>query len=242
MIAFVLPANFAHAQLTVHRVDDLNPGANGSFPSNLVAFGNALYFSAYTTNVGRELWKYEGMVITLVSNINDTVGDVGFGNFVGNDSTPIGMTAFRGELHFSAFDPRRGGELWKSDGTNTVRVSDINPDANNTVKTNPASSWPIELTVVSDTLYFSADGGGQFSNYELWSYDGVTVAQAANIRPDFGASHSSYPQGLTAFNGGLYFMADDGMNGYELWKHDGTRASLLANINPGPLTSSSPSE
>ena len=239
IIAACLPPITAQSQSAVHRVADLNPGTSGSFPSNLTVFANQLYFSAYTTNTGREFWQYDGAGITLLSNINDTVRDIGFGIFIGNDSVPTGLTEFNGKLYFSAFDSRRGGELWRTDGMNAVRVADINPDANDTIKTNPASSWPRELTAVGNKLYFSADTGSLFSNYELWSYDGTAVAQAANIHPDIGASQSSFPQGLKEFNGALYFMADDGANGYELWKQGATGTVLLTNLNPGGLTSSS---
>jgi ELWxxDGT repeat protein len=227
------------AQFTFHRVADLNPGTNGSFPSNLTVFANQLYFSAYTTNLGRELWRYDGRSITLVSNINDTMRDIGFGIFIGNDSVPTDLKEFNGQLYFSAFDPRRGGELWRTDGTNTIRMADINPDMNDTIKTNPASSWPRELTAVDNVLYFSADTGGLFSNYELWSYNGMAVTRTANIHPDFGGSYSSFPQGLKEFRGALYFMANDGTNGYELWKHDPMGTVLLTDIDPGDLTSSS---
>jgi ELWxxDGT repeat protein len=236
-----LPAR-AQDQFTTRRVADLNPGGNGSFPSNLTVFADSLYFSAYTTNTGRELWRYGGAGITLVSNINDTMRDIGFGIRIGNDSVPTDLKEFNGKLYFSAFDARRGAELWRTDGTNCLRLSDINADANDTVKTNPASAWPRELTVVNNTLFFSANSGGglrtNYQNYELWRYDGATVTQAANLRADTGADGSSYPQGLTAFNSALYFMADNGVNGYELWKHDGAGVTLL-DINPGGPASGS---
>src|ERR1051325_6051088 len=108
------------AQLIV----DLNPGATGSFPSNLTVHANALFFSAYTMTTGRELWKTDGTNITLVADINETKDDLGGGIFEGNDSLPSWLTEFNGALFFSAYDPRRGDELWKYDGAMVQRVAD----------------------------------------------------------------------------------------------------------------------
>jgi ELWxxDGT repeat protein len=233
-----VPQSNANAQPFVQLVADLNPGTNGSFPSNLVVYADALYFSAYTTNVGRELWKYDGTSITLVSNINSTATDIGGGVLVGNDSDPSGMTEFAGALYFSAFDPMRGGELWRWDGTNAVRVADINPDANDTIKSNPNSSWPQYLTVLGSGLYFSANGSSTKLNYELWGWNGSTAFRADNLHPDSGSDYSSYPQGLTVFNEALYFMADDGTNGYQLWKWTPAGATNFI-LNPGGNNNSS---
>ncbi len=234
LLATSLPIHSA-----ARRVADLNPGPDGSYPSNFVAFGGGLYFSAYNDTVGRELWRYDGTGVTLVSNINDTVRDIGFGVLVGNDSAPVGMTLYRSALYFSAYDARRGGELWRTDGTNTVRAADINPDANNTVKVSPANSWPKELTPLGTKLYFAANNGTTLLNYELWGYDGASAAQAANVHPDLGLDHSSYPQGLVAWNGSVYCQADDAVNGYELVRFlPGTGARTI-NINPGDANSGS---
>jgi ELWxxDGT repeat protein len=223
-------------EATARRVADLNPGSVGSFPSNFIAFAGSLCFSAYNFELGRELWRYDGASITLVSNINDNASDLGGGFMQGHDSVPDWFTLFNGALYFSAFDERRGGELWRYDGTRVVRVADVNPDPNDTIKILPKSSWPQELTVMNNALYFSADDGGGFApfpNYELWRYDGVRAAMVTNIHPNFDTNYSSYPHELTAFNNALYFVADDGSRGYELWKCDGVRALLLADINPG---------
>jgi ELWxxDGT repeat protein len=227
-------AGWAGARL----ISDLNSGSNGSFPSNLTASATSLFLSAYTVNTGRELWKYTGGNIALAANINETVTDLGGGLVVGNDSVPDWLTEFNGQLFFSAFDPRRGGELWRYDGSRAIRVADISPDANDTVKASPNSSWPAQLTVFNNALFFTANSGTARANYELWKYDDNGVRQAANLHPDIGTDYSSYPTGLTLFNGGLYFMADDGANGYELWRHNGTD-SVLLNLNPGGAESSS---
>lgn len=219
------------------QVVDLYPGPNGSFASNITTFAGSMYFSAYTFNEGRELWKYNGTSVVLATNINETADDIGFGYLEGNDSIPDWLTEFRGSLYFSAFDPRRGGELWRYNGTNATRVADINPDFNDTIKFIQNSSWPNYLTVFNDALYFSANSGTERPDYELWKYNGVSVSLVTNIHAAFGSNFSSYPHLLTKFNNALYFVADDGVRGYELWKHTGTTTVLFADINPGPTGS-----
>ena len=238
VVVSLLPIR-AQIPLVVTRVADLNPGVNGSSPTNFKSFNGNLFFSATTTETGRELWKYDGTVITLVSNLNPVALADGLGGFVGYGSSPAGFTEFNGALYFSAYDSSRGGELWRTDGTNCVRVADVNPDADDLIKTNPASSWPKQLTVVSNTLFFAANGGGARDNYELWRSPGVSASLAADIRPNTGGNFSSFPSGLVAFNNGLILAADDGVNGTELWRHNGSAAALLANINPGTASSSS---
>jgi ELWxxDGT repeat protein len=241
----ILPVLAQAQEVTVSRVADLNPGSVGSFPSNFITFNGGLYFSAYTFELGRELFKYDGANTLLVSNINDQTHLDESGAQLGNDSIPSGFTLFNGALYFSAYDQRRGGELWKYDGSAAVRVADIHPDRDDFVKIIQNSSWPQELTVMGNTLYFSADGGVPLPapipvpNYELWKYDGVRATLVTNIHPNVGTNYSSYPHELTVFNNALYFSANDGTNGYELWKCDGTHAVLFANINPGNGSSSS---
>jgi ELWxxDGT repeat protein len=221
------------------RLADLNPGSVGSFPSNFTAYAGNLYFSAYTLSTGRELWKYDGTNVTLVADIDETKDVLLDGTVAGNDSLPSFLTVFDGLLFFSAYDSHRGDELWKHNGTNVTRVADISPDANDTVKPSPNSSWPAELTVLGNALYFSANNGTAIPNYELWKYDGALTSRVANIHPDIGTNYSSYPNNLTAFKNALYFMANDGAHGYELWKHDSTGTVLLSDINPGSETNSS---
>src|SRR5688500_4104839 len=177
VLVFFFALCIGHPQYTVaatgaQLVGDLNAGSVGSFPSNLTAHASNLFFSAYTLETGRELWRYDGTNIALVADLNETRDDLGGGVFEGNDSLPAWFTPFNGHLFFSAYDPRRGAELWRYDGTNVQRVADINPDINDTIKFAPNSSWPAELTLFNGALYFSADNSAARTNYEVWKYDG----------------------------------------------------------------------
>lgn len=231
LLTLVPTANSVSAQqlTATRRIADLNPGSVGSEPRNPRVFGQRLYFSASTPGTGRELWSYDGTNFSLLADINNTAA---------NDSTPEWLTPFGGSLFFSAFDQKRGGELWRYNGTDTVRVTDINPDANDSIKTTPKNSWPKELTEFNNALYFSADSGPTKFNFELWKYDGTSATQVRDINlATSGSDLSSYPNGLTVFNGGLYFMADDGSNGYELWKATSAGATLFASLNSGSADS-----
>jgi ELWxxDGT repeat protein len=217
------------------RLADLNPGAVGSYPSNLTAFAGQLFFSAYTLTTGIELWRWDGTGIQLVADINDTADDIGGGIREGNDSVPHGFTRYGGALYFTAYDSQKGGELWRTDGTNVSRLTDIAQDNTPTGK----SSWPNELTVYNDSLYFSATSTTNPLNYELWRYHTNSgAALVADLRPNTGNNHGSYPNKLKVFDNALYFMADDGTHGWELWKHTPNGTTLI-DINPGDASSSS---
>ena len=222
------------------RLADLNPGAVGSYPSNLTAYAGQLFFSAYTLNTGIELWRWDGSNIQLVADINNTADDIGGGILEGNDSVPHSLTRFAGDIYFTAYNPEKGGELWRTDGTNIFRLTDIAPDTLPVGTNNfPKSSWPNELTVYNGQLYFSATSTTNPLNYELWRYHTNTGATlVADLHPNIGTDYGSYPNKLKVFDGSLYFMADDGAHGWELWKHTGNETALI-DLNPGDSTSSS---
>ena len=96
------------------------------------------------------------------------------------------------------------------------------------------------------TLFFQANDGTD--GYELWKTDGTEsgTALVADINPGSTTDYygdvnpkSSLPKNLTAFNGRLYFSANDGVQGRELWESDGTAdgTQLVADINPGGVGS-----
>jgi ELWxxDGT repeat protein len=120
-------------------------------------------------------------------------------------------TIFNDELYFRATDGETGFELWKTDGTTagTVRLGDINPGF--------GSSFPRELTVFQNKLYFGASVGqeewqARLGANELWKTDG-TPTGTLQLAPNWAS-------GLTVFNDALYFVAPaDSVP--EMWKTDG---------------------
>ena len=203
------------------------PGV-GSDPSHFTIFNGLLYFSATDPQNGRSLWKTDGTQAGTrpIKTLSPT------GSFV----------EFDGALYFEADDGITGSELWKSDGTadGTVLVTDINPQAE--------SSYPRNLTVMNGALYFTANNGRDGA--ELWKTDGsaagtlmlkdITPAAPWNAPP---ADNNYRPLDLKAFNGTLYFQANNGERGYELWKSDGSSAGtvLVKDINPATTGPNAPS-
>ncbi len=76
-------------------------------------------------------------------------------------------------------------------------------------------------------VYF--DGTSQAHGSELWSFNGQTVGEVADINPGPG---SSFPADLQANGPTLFFSADDGTHGRQPWTFDGQSAKMLADLNP----------
>ena len=197
------------------RVADINTGNNNSDPAYLAVFNGQLYFRATgSDNTGPELRRYDPATnaVTLVKDI--VVGTGG--------ADPSYLTVFNNALYFRATGDANGAEMWRFNGSDAGRLTDINPDAGN--------ANPSYMTVFNNALYFSAKGNDT-QGTELWRTDGTTATIAADINTGPGDSNPSY---LTVFNNMLYFSAvsTDGF-GVELWRYDGTNApTRVSDINP----------
>ena len=79
--------------------------------------------------------------------------------------------ALDGYLYFSADDgAHTGGELWRTNGTTTELVEDINPGA---------GSNPGNFAALGSYIYFTADDGTH--GYELWRSNGTTTELVEDI-------------------------------------------------------------
>jgi ELWxxDGT repeat protein len=132
----------------------------------------------------------------MVANINVSTN---------TSSDPYGFTVLGDWLYFSAIDSTTGRELWRTNGTTTARVADINaglPDSN-----------VGEFEALGNWLYFRADDGA--SGTELWRTNGTSTTRVADINTT--GTDGSYPYGLTVLGSYIYFNASDPGND-KLWR------------------------
>jgi len=143
----------------------------------------------------------------------------------GTDSSdPKEFCVFNNQLYFQATDASHGAELWVSDTTEagTVLFANAAPDS-----PNPQGSFPENLKVYNNKLYFSAYDGS--TGRDLW----VTTGTAGNLtRFGLNLGHDANPKFLTVANGYLFFAAKNDSTGVELYRTDGS-STLPTDINPG---------
>jgi ELWxxDGT repeat protein len=176
-------------------------------PHPFTIVGKALYFWAYTSVTGWELYKYAPSIVAnieLVKNISP-----------GTESTQFNyyeMTNVNDTLFFKITNPDGGNAIWMSKGKagNTEKVMSFAP-----------GEYLYGLFNGYGTLYFIK--GGATYGYELWKTDG-TEAGTVIVKDINAGSASSNPYSLTAFNNKIIFSATQGNHGYELWITDGSES------------------
>lgn len=133
--------------------------------------------------------------------------------------------ASNGDVGFFVVDTPDGGELWKTDGTDSgsVLLKEFNASVDAT---------PQNLTVVADTLFFTTDDG--IHGRELWSSDGT--AAGTSLVADLTEGGSSVIRDTMEVGEKLFFTKHDPNDGVELWSSDGSMGgtSMIAWL-PGAI-------
>ena len=166
-----------------------NPSINSptfSNLENLTVVKDTLYFTANDDIKGNELWRLTNRGdIQLVRDINtDSYGS----------SNPNNLTVVNDTLYFTATD-RNSTRLWWVDSNDEVKpVENIDDNLSN-------------FTILNDTLYFTAtDSNGR----KLWKVEGngnAMFVDDVNLNSGFSEDFN-----LTAIDGKLYFVKDNGSN------------------------------
>jgi len=243
-------------------VADINPGIADSNPTDLTEFNGDLYFTATSAAEGQVLRKYDGSVTTYPTTTLTTgpgdyfeyQGFLYFNAFTGatnnqlfrldgtnpatlvtvlnptNFASPQDFAIAGGVLYFTAnVAPTTANyqyELWSWDGTTATQLT------TGLVTTNDQGGNHGSLqyyTVFNDVLYFAA--GTTAIGAEIGSTTGGAVPTFYDINPGSAASNV---EELAAYNGSVYFGANNGTDGSELFSlQAGGTPTLRADINPG---------
>ncbi len=226
---------------------------DSSAPTSLFNHQGVLYFSAWTFQEGRELWKTDGSTAgtQLAADLfHATYSDTYPYARLANDSSPSDFLSFNGLLYFAATSGNTGRELWRTDGTSigTRLVKDIavtrrilvgdtgypyfEPLYNEYID----SSNPSSLVAFDGSIYFAA--WTREHGRELWRSDG-TIGSGVRVSDIQPGAESSSPSHLIVFQSNLYFSATTPEFGNELWASDGTgpNTRLIKDLDPGSSSS-----
>ncbi len=195
--------------------------AGSSDPSELTAVGNDLYFSANDPLLsGRELWVSDGTE-SGTKLVRDTRAgfDLYGAPLSGN---PKNLTAFGGQLFFTAVDELNDRELWTSTGASasTNQLKNIN------VGTEDANIQ--QIVEVGDKIFFVADDG--IHGEAVWMAEPAVAPAASTVRlvADVTGSSSDRIHGLAKFGDGVIFQNDS----LGVYTTDGATTTPITSMTP----------
>jgi len=171
------------AMLKDIRTGSTSSGAYSSYPSNLKAIGNTVYFSANDGVNGFELWKTDGTVDGTVLVKNMAPGSL--------SSHPARMTEFNGQLVLGTFEGNSSGGVafWKSDGTTNGTVMFAGNHAPEMTNTGNPIFNPINQdipaannsgTLVKDMLASLTSTGGSITDFDAGALQGIAIVGVNN--------------------------------------------------------------
>ena len=228
-------------------VADILAGTGNGAPRGLVNAGANLFFSAFDATGFPRLYATNGTAAG-----THLVKDIGNNAFAGNS---LSARSAGNLIYFPACTAAAGCELWRSDGSDsgTFMVADIMNTLINTTSTQTFGSFPSELAVMSNVLYFRAANAilglgstNVIADYELWRTDGIATntVRVADIEIGIGNGMPTYLTPMQTLNGPkLLFAASRGATNQELYFTNGSVGDLstvdiypgATGSNPGPF-------
>lgn len=191
-----------------HMLIDLQPGAGGSGPNNMVVVGGYVFFVAYTDQQSR-IWRSDGSA----SGTTNT----------GWRGVPL--FAMNGALYFR--ETSSDCRLFKLDAVtlSSTELSSICPTQTT------ADRERDQIAVGSNIAIYVASTPANGS--EVWRTDGTPAGTRLLSDIATGNAHAD-PSYLAANGANFAFAANDGIHGAELWKSDGgVNTSMVRDINVG---------
>ncbi len=194
---------------------------HGSDPYGFTAYNGLVYFSAYGTTSGQELYQTDG-----TAEGTKLVKDIFPGNNSydsPNSSNPTNFKVLNGVLYFIANDGIGGNELWKTDGTeqNTLKAFGTEWDK---------LDFPEALQVANSKLFFRAEDNERGYRF-LYTYDGIATGPQSLTD-----EKNTDPGNFRVVDNELWFMVEttetttDDKGGdalTALWKTDGTEQGTV---------------
>ncbi|WP_300674020.1 ELWxxDGT repeat protein [Desulfoluna sp.] len=191
----------------------------GSGPDEFTHFEGAVYFTAYSPEHGRELWRKRGDANA--ERMTDIYLD-------DPSSAPEELTVCGDRLYFSANDGTKGRALW-------VILPDEEPGMAGSSVSPPVGEGeenvvlpgrdPLMLTVAEGVLYFSGNGSEE-GEKTLWRR-GDDVSQPEEVVQDGSEDPLLFPGVGCEYGGRLFLSAESQGTDRELWRVDGLTASIL---------------
>ncbi len=219
---WVTDGTSAGTQLLKDINTDTSYNGGNSSPQDFAVLNNKLFFAAYDSTHGHELWVTDGTSAgtQLVVDL-DTYH--GYTNIL-NSSSPRGLFVNNNELYFIGFTQ---GYLYKTDGTTagTVILSDTTTSL--AVKVRPQISinsvQSKYFTEMGGKLYFLGEDSANTS--ELWVTDGSLSGTHMVKKINTGGSIPFGAGGeIMSLNNNQVIFCGSEVDKWELWQSDGTQA------------------
>lgn len=207
------------------QVSDIISGFAGSSPYDFQEFNGFLYFTAFTSETGRELYRTDGITTTLLKDIN-----VGSGSAFNLSANRHKFIVLNNHMYFFAIDIDGSYDFWRTDGTEsgTQKVVEVNSFGLGDKE---------RFIEVNGELFFVLDDDNETTiGSELYKYNETTntISLVRDINPSNGNLSDIHITSLTKFDNKLFFVANNGI-AIQLYVTDGTENGTYPVENASPL-------